>query len=478
MRVLKSALLILLTAGVLKAQADSKFKCYFNHTVDNSVSTGVNAVNLNGYIDDTLVAYINRAKYTLDIAVYNFTSVSAASLSNVASAINNAYGRGVKIRWIYNGTSSTSNTGLFTGVPAINSGINKLASPSSGSYNIMHNKFMVVDGHSPDPSESIVWTGSTNWSVDQFEKDYDNVIIVQDSALAHAYIDQFNMMWGDTGIAPNASNSKFGRAKTDQGRHNFTIDGKQVELYFSPADNTNAQIRSTIATAEKDIYFGMFAFTFGSDATDIVNKYNNGVYVSGIMDTFSADSGYSPYPTFLSGLTRTHFKVYSGAGIYHNKYMIVDPSDVCADPLVLTGSHNWSNVANTDNDENTLIIHDASIANQYYQSFKADFASMSGTLAPVVGCPVYVPELPGTIAGLTISPNPANGDFHISFKINKPQQLSISLMSLDGRTNTVIMNEWQNSGYFKRAFTVPAPGIYLIKVVSGATVYTERLISK
>ena len=40
-----------------------------------------------------------------------------------------------------------------------------------------------------------------------------------------------------------------------------------------------------------------------------------------------------------------------------------------SDPLVITGSHNWSTAAETNNDENTIIIHDANIANQFYQEF-------------------------------------------------------------------------------------------------------------
>ncbi len=471
MKIFKSALFVLFSLSAIRASADSKFKYYFNHPVDNTVSTGVNAINLNGYIDDTLIAYIDRAKYTLDIAVYNFTSGSgSSSLANVATAINNAYTRGVKVRWIYNNNGS-SNTGLAL----LNSGINKLGSPSSSGYTIMHNKFMIVDGYSPNPDESIVWTGSTNWSTTQFNTDYDNVVIIQDSALAHAYIDEFNMMWGDTGIAPNASASKFGHTKTNLGRHNFTIDGRQVELYFSPSDNTGSHILSSINSAKTDLYWGMYTFTYQTYADAIVARKNNGVYVAGINDIFSHSN--TTYNTLNTNLT-TMFKEYSGTGIYHNKYLIVDASDTCSDPLVLTGSHNWSNAANTDNDENTLIIHDPVAANVYYQSFKADFNALGGTLAHQDGCTTAVPELAPSINGLTVSPNPSVGNFILSCKINKPQQLTVSIISIDGKVNNIILNEWQNSGYFKRQFAVPSPGIYVIRVISGNEVYTQRLISE
>jgi phosphatidylserine/phosphatidylglycerophosphate/cardiolipin synthase-like enzyme len=75
-------------------------------------------------------------------------------------------------------------------------------------------------------------------------------------------------------------------------------------------------------------------------------------------------------------------KVYNQSNsIYHNKFLIVDPCDLASDPLVETGSHNWSNAADTKNDENTLVIHDATIANLYYQSFAQNFADLNGVLS-------------------------------------------------------------------------------------------------
>jgi len=52
--------------------------------------------------------------------------------------------------------------------------------------------------------------------------------------------------------------------------------------------------------------------------------------------------------------------------------MIVD-HDTASDPFVITGSMNWSANGEDTNDENTLIIHDADIANQFYQEFAARY---------------------------------------------------------------------------------------------------------
>ncbi|MFM7730902.1 MAG: phospholipase D-like domain-containing protein, partial [Flavobacteriales bacterium] len=67
--------------------------------------------------------------------------------------------------------------------------------------------------------------------------------------------------------------------------------------------------------------------------------------------------------------------------IMHHKYLITDHGQPNADPQLWVGSHNWSTNANTRNDENTLVIHDANLVNQYYQ----EFSSRTST-PPVTGC--------------------------------------------------------------------------------------------
>lgn len=474
MRSVKLFLCTLLAIGALEANAGNKIKYYFNHPVDNSVSTGTNAMNINGYIDDTLIAYINRAKYTLDICVYNFTSNSSASLNNVATAINAANSRGVHVRWIYNGTSATANSGLSL----ISSSIPKLASPSSSGYNIMHNKFVVIDANSTDPNDAIVWTGSTNWSVQQFQYDYNNVVIVQDSALAHAYRAEFNLMWGDTGMTANSALSKFGSHKNDLGRHNFTIDGKQVELYFSPSDHTNNHINSTIQSADKDLYFGTYVITDNTDGNSIIAKKNAGVYVAGIMDSYSLTASGTEYPYLNTALGSSNLKVYNDVTyIYHHKYVIVDPSDACSDPTVLTGSHNWTSSADNENDENTLIIHDATAANIYYQAFRGDFQGLGGTLNTITGCTTGVAETNAVQDEPNIYPNPSNDrSFNVSLALANAQHVAITIADMQGRT-TDLYNSDEQAGMFTSHFTAPAPGIYLVKVQVGNHTYNLKFIS-
>ena len=480
---MKNLLLILfITLSLSPAFAGNKIRFYFNKPVDTTVSTGKNAVYLRNCIADTLVAYLNRAHYSLDICMYDFEKTLSYNIDTldtvfapkIAASIDSAYTRGVKIRYIYE--ASNANTGLSLIDTAH---IHTLGSPQGTNYTIMHNKFVIIDAKSPDHNAPTVWTGCLNWYYEQFNWDYNNVVTIQDSALANAYTSEFNMMWGDTGIIPNPATSKFGMFKTDLGNHTFNIDGNLVELYFSPSDGTDSHIQSTIMTADKDLYFGMYTFTVNTDANLISSKSVAGVYVAGVDDSWS--NGYGPYSIFTSGLG-SNFKVYNEAPdtIFHNKYMIVDPSDTCSDPLVLTGSHNWTNSANTHNDENTLIIHSASAANQYYQYFKATFNMLGGTLtppAPSCTFPALTPISVSIKDNLRVYPNPSTGDFGLSFYIPSPEYISAELYSITGKkVGTIFPGAEIQAGKHEYKYSIDSPGLYFIHFIVGSETFEYKLI--
>ena len=106
-------LAVLCTCQNTNAQ-NPNIKCYFNHPVNNVISTGANALYLNNTFPDTVAAYINRAKFTIDIALYNYTASAGSNVAKIATAVNAAAARGVTVRWLYN-TPGTSNSGLASG---------------------------------------------------------------------------------------------------------------------------------------------------------------------------------------------------------------------------------------------------------------------------------------------------------------------------------------------------------------------------
>lgn len=432
----------------------NKIKVYSTQPVDTSVSSGVKAIYLNDSYDDTLIAYIQRAKYTIDIAVFSYDQYG--QMSNIAYAVNQAKANGKQIRWIYCGGVGNS------GISLLNSTIPTLASPTSALYAIMHHKFVVFDANSPDPDDAIVFTGSANWNADQINEDENNLIIVNDQPLAQAYLAEFNEMWGSTGLTPNASVSRFGPFKLDDTPHYFQVEGKVVELYFSPSDNTNSHIINVINSADNDLNFGVYTFTRPDIADTIVYKINHGVPVTGIMDQYS--NGFSAQ-TILSPVMGNNLKIYSHPDyIFHSKYMIADACDPNSDPTVEVGSHNWTTAADTKNDENVLIIHDDTIANLFLQAYKGSFSRLGGVMGPCVSN--SVDELK---SGLKIFPNPVVDIFRIDLSNENIDRIEI--YSFEGK----IMESYAATSEEVNVKDLPN-GIYVIKVRFSGKVLMSKFI--
>ena len=436
-----------------RSLSSGDIKVYFNTPVNNSVSTGTNAVALINAIDDTLIEYINRAKYSLDMTIYDFDN---SGISNISTAINNAYSRGVRVRFISDGNNVATNLGVADLSPSIPQEL----SPTGGIYNIMHNKFVIIDANSSNPMDPIVWTGATNWSFGQINSDPNNVIIVQDQSLARAYTLEFEEMWGDTGAIANTANARFGALKTDNTPHEFMINGKRVESYFSPSDGTNAKILQTINSGDYEIEFASMIITRLDLANALASKSGNGVYVYGIVDDQVSTT---QWDVLLASMGYQRMQDYSPSHIMHNKYIIVDQGNPSSDPTVLTGSHNWSNSADQKNDENTLIVHDATIANIYYQAFYSLFTGNGG----IITIPSSIDEL--TNAPMIYAyPNPTSDKLFIVSSIDIAQ---INVVDVLGKTVAHTTVNDKNTTINMSDFT---PGMYYLQVVTADNTYTVK----
>ncbi len=415
---------------------------YFNTQIDETVATGIVAHNIGTNMEDTLIAYINRAQETIDFCLYNFNNTG---LSNVSGALNEAYSRGIQVRFITCGSTA------HTGTSELVSGIPVLERPEITNGGIMHNKFAIFDANSSNPDKPWVWSGSTNITYDQVNSDANNMIFIQDQTLAKAYQVEFEEMWGSTGSQPNASNARFGENKKDNTPHYFIIDGNLVECYFSPSDATNQKIISAINTADNDLNVETMLITRSDLANAIFDAQNRGAEVQVITNDATDNTAtvnnilnYLPQGKNVTDLQTN--------GLLHHKVAIIDANINGSDPQVITGSHNWSNSANTINDENTLIIHNDVIANIYFQQFAQRFKDDGGDL--------YVLAENESIRGITVFPNPADEMIFVhSFEpISKIQIYSSNGIKTDDLVprdlNIVELNLYEKTS-----------GIYLLKVI-------------
>jgi phosphatidylserine/phosphatidylglycerophosphate/cardiolipin synthase-like enzyme len=350
---------------ITQSLSSGEKKAYFTSSVNTAYAIpGNDAMHLPQLVDDTLVEYIQRATESIDMAIYNLSSSS--SIANIAGALNDAFANGVNVRVIYN--QDTGNTGISVLNPAIPKLISPVPQFPNG-YGIMHHKFLIFDANSVDPMKPIVWTGSTNLTVQQINTDANNVVILQDQSLAKVYTMEFEEMWGSSSNTPNPSNSRFGPDKLDDTPHVLNVGGDIVEVYFSPSDKTTSQIVRTINSTTDDLLVNTMLITRSDLASAINFRHFSGVNV-GVMVNTEAQT--SQWPNLLSALNGRLAEYTGFTGTLHHKMMM---GNVMSgnNPYVLTGSHNWSTSAEDRNDENTLIIYNAELANQYYQEFMARY---------------------------------------------------------------------------------------------------------
>ncbi len=375
---------------------------YFNNPVDTQFRYFTPARYADHSLADTVIKYIDRAQISIDIAIYNMDNDNG-----IVTALNNAYARGVNVRLIAgDGVNSTAYGQLNIGV-----GNKKKAPPSSQSYGIMHNKFVVIDAEATVPADAYVITGSTNFTDNQINRDPNNLIIFQDQAMARSFTLEFEEMWG----------GKFGAEKSDNTPHKFVVGSREVELYFSPSDNTEEHIKSVIKASEEELYFILLIWTRYNLAYDIRDQIRDyGIFAAGILeDTSNSSFPYNIVAPEMNG----RLLIDNKSWIMHHKYAISDPQYGDLDPMVLTGSHNWSTAANTRNDENTVIVHDRDIASQYLQEFAARYSDLGGTgLIRISG----IRE--AAALNVKVYPNPVSSTLHIESK----EPLRYTIYSISG----------------------------------------------
>ena len=340
---------------------------YFNHDVDYSVA-GEDSAVWTPNIADTVIHYINMAQQTLDITMYEQESYE------IVAAINAAYESGIDVRYI------TDDEGVNTALDSLNENIPVLYGNVGA---IMHDKFIIIDV-SVELNAWVV-TGSLNHTNNNLGWDFNNMICIQDKSLAIAYTLEFEEMWGSEGLMYDEDNAKFGHDKTDNTPHKFFIDSIPMEAYFSPSDKTTSQILNVIEQAESSIEFGLLVFTENSLGTAIVNAHQNGIDVAGIVDY--VESNGSEYNYLVdNGVNVLDYVNPDGSQwpdgpTLHHKYSIMDFEEGLANPVAITGSHNWSASGESVNDENTLIIYDANIANQFHQEFSRRYKDLLTPIA-------------------------------------------------------------------------------------------------
>ena len=431
-------------------------RVYFNHAVDTTVKVGINNKALattGGRCESEFVSYITNAKSSIDIAMYNNSSAAIVGALKLAAA------KGVRVRYIADKNSFNSVLADTTGF-----GFKVIKKPTT---DLMHNKFMIIDADSVNTSW--VMSGAMNWSTGQIYTDYNNAIFIQDKSLALVYRMEFEEMWGSSTANPNTTLGKFGADKTDNTPKQVKLAGKLCEIYFSPTDETSLSIINAVNTADVDLELSLLIFTYFDLGTAVNNASRRGANVRGLVDQDTTSTSSSQ----INYLQRNNvniklFKAGGSSVIYHHKYALIDakPAGINSDPMVITGSHNWTNTAERVNDENTLIIHDAAVANIYLQDFEARWKEQG----------VGTKEVPLEGFEATLYPNPSSDVLNIRLKNDFARDVTLTILNTNGQPLESIIYRNQLGELTK---TIPlsnlAAGTYIVSFMLDGKFLTKTI---
>lgn len=332
-------------------------------------------------MEQALLDLLNNAATSIDIAIYDFNRES------VRDALISAHNRGVTVRVVTDDEASEENATYkpfydalkAAGIPVVDD--NRPA-------DIMHNKFMVVDGR-------FTWTGSTNLSDNGFTKNHNNTLLFDSAAIATAFVEQFEQMY---------LNGNFSTAKAPSTATSFTYNTIPLEIYFSPEDDAISEVMAEVNSATESIYFSIFFLTHNELRDALLAAHDRGVTIRGVWDLLGASNAFSDDEALCeAGIP---IKIENYIGKMHNKLMIIDVNGVS--PRVITGSMNWSAAGDEDNDENTIIVHDAATAQAYKAHWDTLYDGLDNeTLCTPESATAYTVFLPALLHQSAIPDPPA-----------------------------------------------------------------------
>ena len=137
--------------------------------------TAVHATDYEGGPDEVLVAALDQARLSVDVAAYSL------NLWSIRDALINAHKRGVVVRMVMESDDMDNQEVqqiMDAGIPII----------GDQQQGLMHNKFIVID-------RLDVWTGSMNYTTSGVYKDNNNLIHVHSSQIAEDYSNEFKQMF-------------------------------------------------------------------------------------------------------------------------------------------------------------------------------------------------------------------------------------------------------------------------------------------
>jgi phosphatidylserine/phosphatidylglycerophosphate/cardiolipin synthase-like enzyme len=339
--------------------------------------------------------FVGSATKTLDICIYDFRLDLPAVSAKIVDAINGAADRDVAVRIAFDanqksdeevikqfegaggdpaptGTQAFLHEALARGVRTKAIAEQETAAPTvaavtdepiaTGSQ-IMHNKYMVADAAS---EKAKVWMGSTNFTVDAWALQDNNIVVVTSHGLAAKYTEDFEELWKAERLAHTGALAP----------GFVTVHGKQVHYAFAPGQGE--AIRDLIAKAASRAKRRIRIASMVTSAEPILlalkAQIDAGIDFAGVYD-YGQSTGFLPEWKAKSPEKAALLEAVLGHLVpKHSNFFDEDHPDyahdfmhdkiLVADDTVVTGSFNFSTNA-MGNAENVISVTEPALADAY-----------------------------------------------------------------------------------------------------------------
>ena len=174
----------------------SLLECHFFPNQDNEV---------------LVVNMLRTCRKTLDIAIFTLTN------DKIFNGIEEAFKRGVKIRIIADDECCKMLGSDVVRCSAL--GIDTKTDSNAKAH--MHHKFAVIDN-------SVIVTGSFNWTVQAVKMNQENILFYENRELANQYTQEFNRLWNSfTAVVDQKESIK--KMKEEEERKKLIREQKEIE---------------------------------------------------------------------------------------------------------------------------------------------------------------------------------------------------------------------------------------------------------
>ena len=414
---------------------DPLIQAYFNHSQSASYRDPYrNTERLGDNLEDIIIEAIASAQTSVDVAVQEL------QLPRIAQALRDKHQSGVSVRVILENQYSTpwsqftaqdiqslgererQDYAEFSQFADINGDrqlsqhellerdaltilqaadipvIDDTADGSKGS-DLMHHKVVIIDNQ-------ILLVGSLNFTMSGIHGDYgsatslgnaNHLLKITSPDVAAIFSEEFLRLWGD---GPGGqTNSQFGLQKDYRPpRHVVLGADSSITVQFSPTspnrntweDSVNGLIGRTLSTSTQTIDLALFVFSDQKLSHVLHHQHQLGAQIRALIDPGFAYRNYSEALDLMgvalldnrcqydddnqpwsTPLTTVGVPQLLDGDVLHHKFGVIDRR------IVITGSQNWSQAANHSNDENVLIIDNATVAAHFQREFERLYASAS-----------------------------------------------------------------------------------------------------